>query len=149
MRLYFPLVLLACLICQLAHADDGIIRVPGIYSASESIDILESVLKTKSMTVFMRISHSQGARKTGFDLRPTELLVLGNPKVGTPLMMCSQSAALELPQRALAYQDANGRVWLSYTDPYYIAARHLFIACEDSNRKIRAALAAFTALATQ
>jgi uncharacterized protein (DUF302 family) len=149
MLFYLPFAF-ASAVCSLqVNADDGIIQVPSPYNAGETIDRLESVLKAKGMTIFTRISHSEGARKAGFELRPTELLVFGNPKAGTPLMLCSQSAALDLPQKALAYEDETGKVWLAYNDPGYIAARHHMIGCEDSIRRITAALAAFAASATQ
>jgi uncharacterized protein (DUF302 family) len=139
----------AAIFSQQLYADDGIIRVPSPYGANETIARLESVLKAKGMTIFTRISHSEGAQKAGFKLRPTELLVFGNPKAGTPLMLCSQSVALDLPQKALAYQDATGKVWLAYNDPGYLAARHHISGCDDAIRRITAALAAFIASATQ
>jgi uncharacterized protein (DUF302 family) len=146
---HIPLVFSITMFCQQTYGDDGIIRVPSPYGTNETIDRLESALKAKGMTVFTRISHSDGAQKAGFKLRPTVLLVFGNPKVGTPLMQCSQSVALDLPQKALAYQDETGKVWLAYNDPGYIAARHHISGCEENIRRIKAALAAFTASATQ
>jgi uncharacterized protein (DUF302 family) len=146
---FIPLALSTAMFSQPVQADDGIIRVPSPYNVSLTIDKLESALKAKGMTIFTRISHSDGAHKAGFELRPTELLVFGNPKVGTPLMQCSQSIALDLPQKALAYQDETSKVWLAYNDPGYIAARHHISGCEDSIHRITAALAAFAASATQ
>ncbi len=101
------------------------------------------------MTIFKRVSHSDGAAKAGLQLRPTELLIFGNPKVGTPLMQCEQTTALDLPQKALAYVDVKGQVWLAYNDPKYIAARHDVKNCEQVINKISKALANFSRAATQ
>ena len=97
-----------------ANAKNGIIAIKSSHTVSETIDKLEDVLNKKGMTIFKRVNHSAGAEKAGLTLRPTELLIFGNPKVGTPLMLCSQTAALDLPQKALAYEDESGQVWLAY-----------------------------------
>lgn len=128
---------------------DGIIRVKSSHSVSDTVDKLESVLKNKGMTIFKRIDHAQGAEKAGLALRPTELLIFGNPKVGTPLMLCSQTAALDLPQKALAYEDENGQVWLAYNDPEYMAKRHGIEDCDKAVEKVSNALAKFASTATQ
>ncbi len=101
------------------------------------------------MTIFKRVDHTAGAKKVGLELRPTELLIFGNPKVGTPLMLCSQTAALDLPQKALAYKDESGQVWLTYNDPTYMAKRHHIKGCEKSINKVTNALAKFAGIATQ
>jgi len=108
-----------------------------------TIDRLEGVLLKKGMTIFKRVNHTAGAEKAGLQLRPTELLIFGNPKVGTPLMLCSQVAALDLPQKALAYEDENGQVWLAYNDPIYMAKRHRTKDCDAAVQKVSHALAKF------
>jgi uncharacterized protein (DUF302 family) len=118
-------------------------------SVTATIDKLENVLKTKGMTIFKRVNHAAGAEKAGLQLRPTELLIFGNPKVGTPLMSCSQTAALDLPQKALAYEDENGEVWLAYNDPAYMAKRHNLKDCDKAVQKVTHALAKFTRAATE
>ena len=100
------------------------------------------------MTVFIRINHAEGAQKVGKDLRPTEVIIFGNPKVGTPLMQCSQSTAIDLPQKALIWEDEKGQVWLSYNDPNYLANRHGISGCSDVIEKIQTALSNFAAAAT-
>jgi len=129
--------------------DNGIIRIKSSYSVKNTIDKLEDVLKKKGMTVFKRVNHTAGATKVGLQLRPTELLIFGNPKVGTSLMLCSQTDALDLPQKALAYKDERGQVWLVYNDPAYIAKRHNIKGCEQPLQKITAALAKFSKIATE
>lgn len=130
------------------HAD-GVIRIKSMHSVSATVDKLESALKNKGMTIFKRVSHSGGAAKVGLELRPTELMIFGNPRVGTPLMQCQQLAALDLPQKALVYEDKDGQVWLAYNDPEYIANRHNIVGCDDVVNKISMALLNFSRAATQ
>ena len=138
------------IISPLAMAtDNGIVRLKSHYSVNETINRLEDVLRKKGMTIFKRVDHSAGAQKVGLELRPTQLLIFGNPKVGTPLMQCSQTAALDLPQKALAYKDASGQVWLAYNDPAYMAKRHDIEGCEKAVAKVTNALAKFSAAAVE
>ena len=133
----------------IADSTNGITKIKSAHNVTETINKLESVLTKKGMTIFKRVNHTAGAEKSGLQLRPTELLIFGNPKVGTPLMLCSQTAALDLPQKALAYEDENGQVWLAYNNPNYLAKRHKIQACEKSLKKINNALATFSRLATE
>ncbi len=132
-----------------ATGNDGMIKIKSTHSVSQTIDKLEAVLTKKGMTIFKRVNHTAGANKVGLQLRPTELLIFGNPKVGTPLMQCSQTAALDLPQKALAYKDKNGQVWLVYNDPAYMAKRHKLKNCDAVVQKITNALAKFARAATE
>ena len=103
---------------------NGLITVQSPYSASETIDRLESVVKAKGLLVFSRIDHSANATSVGMTLRPTILLMFGHPKGGTPLMQDRQTAGIDLPLKALAWEDEAGRTWLTYNDPASLAARH-------------------------
>lgn len=105
-------------------ADSGIISKPSKYSVPETLNRLESALKSKGVTVFARIDHSGEAEKAGLTMRPTQLLIFGNPKTGTALMVSAPSVAIDLPLKALAWQDENGKVWLSYNSPSYMKQRH-------------------------
>jgi len=107
-----------------ALAADGIVAVKSGLAVKETIDRLEATVREKGMTVFVRIDHAAGAAKIGKELRPTELIIFGNPQGGTPLMQCAQSVGIDLPMKALAWQDAAGQVWLGYNDPAYLAKRH-------------------------
>jgi uncharacterized protein (DUF302 family) len=93
--------------------------------------------------VFKRIDHAAGAQKVGKTLRPTELVIFGNPKVGTPLMLCSHSVAIDLPQKALIWEDKAGQVWFSYNDPQYLALRHNIQGCDEVLKKVAGALGNF------
>lgn len=130
-------------------ADSGIVSVKSSHDVKTTADRLVDALNQKGMTVFARIDHAKGARKAGLDLRPTTLVIFGNPKVGTPLMHCGQSVALDLPQKALIWKDADGTVRLSYNDPNYLAQRHGITGCDDVIKKINGALESFSNVATK
>ncbi|MES0327974.1 MAG: DUF302 domain-containing protein, partial [Gammaproteobacteria bacterium] len=132
-----------------AETNDGIIRTKSQHTVTVTINKLENILKTRGMTIFKRVNHTAGAEKVGLQLRPTELLIFGNPKVGTPLMLCAQTAALDLPQKALAYKDERGQVWLVYNDPAFMANRHSIKGCEKAVQKVTGALAKFSKMATE
>jgi uncharacterized protein (DUF302 family) len=131
-----------------SYAGSGIISVKSAHDVKTTADRLESTLKQKGMIVFNRINHAQGAQKIGKELRPTELIIFGNPKVGTPLMQCAQSVAIDLPQKALIWQDAQGQVWLSYNDPSYLVERHQIAGCDEVIKKVNKALGNFAKAAT-
>lgn len=124
-----------------AQAADGVVNVQSTFNVIETADRMESILKEKGMTVFSRIKHSQGASKVGVELRDTELIIFGNPKVGSPLMKCQQSVAIDLPQKALIWEDDKAMVWISYNDPRYLEKRHNILGCEEVIAKIEKALA--------
>jgi len=136
------------LFSSLAIADNGLISVKSSYDVKITADRLEEVLKAKGMMVFTRINHAEGAQKVGKELRPTELVIFGNPKVGTPLMQCTQSAAIDLPQKALAWEDEAGQVWLTYNDPEYLVKRHDIKGCDEVIKKVSNALGNFAKAAT-
>jgi uncharacterized protein (DUF302 family) len=136
------------LLASLSYADNGVISVKSSHEVKATADRLENTLKQKGMTVFIRINHAEGAQKVGKKLRPTELVVFGNPKVGTPLMLCSQSTAIDLPQKALIWEDEQGQVWLSYNDPNYLVERHGITGCAEVIKKIEKALSNFAKAAT-
>ena len=133
---------------SLAVADNGLISIKSSHTVRVTADRLEKNLKMKGMTVFARINHAEGAEKVGKKLRPTELIIFGNPKVGTPLMQCGQSVAIDLPQKALIWEDEAGQVWLSYNDSRYLAKRHGIKGCDEVIQKIENALGHFAKTAT-
>jgi YD repeat-containing protein len=104
--------------------DNGLVSKPSKYPVAETITRLEGVLKTQGMTIFVRLDHQAEAEKVGLQMRPAQLLIFGNPKGGTPLMVASPTAAIDLPLKALAWEDARGQVWLSYNALSYLRTRH-------------------------
>jgi uncharacterized protein (DUF302 family) len=142
-----PFIITALIIFILtvpAGAENGVITVPSSFSVEETADRMARILKDKGMTVFNRIKHSQGAAKVGITLRDTELILFGNPKVGSPLMKCQQSVAIDLPQKALIWEDDQAKVWISYNDPRYLVQRHGITGCDNTVSKIEKALAGIT-----
>jgi uncharacterized protein (DUF302 family) len=107
-----------------AFGADGLVAIKSPFSAKETMDRFEQNAKQRGLNVFARIDHAAGAAKIGKTLRPTEVLIFGNPQGGTPLMECAQSVGIDLPLKALVWEDAQGQVWLGYNDPAYLAQRH-------------------------
>ena len=123
---------------------DGLTTIPSAHSVKETIDRLAADVTAKGLTVFARVDHAKGAQDVGLELRPTELLIFGNARGGTPLMQAQQTAGIDLPLKALAWEDAAGKVWLAYNDPEWIAARHGIPASGPVAKAMAAGLAAVT-----
>ena len=127
----------------------GLITTPSPHSVKETIDRLSDAATAAGLGIFARIDHRQGAEEVGMALRPTELLIFGGPRGGTPLMQDRQSIGIDLPLKALAWQDDDGRVWLAYNDPAWLAARHGLSPDADAGvTSIAKGLASLTAAAT-
>ncbi|MFZ0676901.1 DUF302 domain-containing protein [Candidatus Binatus sp.] len=105
-------------------SSNGLITISSAFSVRDTIDRLSAKVTSLGLNVFARIDHAAGAAKVSMPLRPTELLIFGNPMGGTPLMQDQQTAGIDLPIKALSWEDANGKVWLTYNDPAWIAERH-------------------------
>jgi uncharacterized protein (DUF302 family) len=114
---------------SLAAAADGLVVVKSPYSAKDTMNRLDEIVKKRGLNIFARIDHAAGAAKIGKVLRPTEILIFGNPQGGTPLMECAQSAGIDLPLKALVWEDATSQVWLGYNDPAFLARRHGVAQC--------------------
>ena len=140
---------LAFPVIAVASNAEGMVNIQSVFSVKETADRLERVLNEKGMTIFNRINHSAGAARVSIELRETELIIFGNPKVGSPLMKCQQSVAIDLPQKALIWKDDNATVWISYNDPDYIKERHNITGCIEVLSKIKKALAGITKSASQ
>lgn len=142
------LVFTLALMISIAGAADGLIAVKSPYSAKDTMDRFAAVVKERSLKVFARIDHTAGAAKIGKSLRPTEVIVFGNPQGGTPFMECAQTVGIDLPLKALVWQDASSQVWLGYNDPQYLAQRHGIPGCPVAV-KLGKALAGMTEAALQ
>jgi uncharacterized protein (DUF302 family) len=105
-------------------AADGLITIRSAFGPEETMNRLEAEVRAKGLTVFAHVDHAAGAKAVGMPLRPTDLLIFGNAKGGTPLMQAEQTIGIDLPLKALVWQDAAGVTWLSYNDPYFLAQRH-------------------------
>ena len=104
--------------------EEGIVKIPSHHSVDETVDKLETILKSKGVTLFAVVDHSGEAEKVGLKMPPTKLLIFGSPKAGTPLMLAAPSAAIDLPLKILVAEDARGKVWISYNSPEYLKERH-------------------------
>jgi uncharacterized protein (DUF302 family) len=131
-------------------AADGLITLASGFGPKQTMDRLEAEIKARGMAVFARIDHAAGAAKAGLQLRPTELLIFGNAKGGTPLMQVNQAIGIDLPLKALVFEDTAGKVWLAYNDPHWLAERHgLGAGAAQTVEAMAAALKAVAAKATQ
>ncbi|HYS21500.1 MAG TPA: DUF302 domain-containing protein [Gemmatimonadales bacterium] len=133
-------VLLA--VASYAWGVDGLVAIKSPHSPKDTMDRLEALLKQKGLTIFARIDHAVGAARVGQVLRPTEVLIFGNPQGGTPFMQCAQTVGIDLPLKALVWQDASGQVWLGYNDPSFLAQRHGASPCPVTEN-LKKALAGF------
>jgi uncharacterized protein (DUF302 family) len=104
--------------------DPGIVNRPSKHSIEQTVERLQTMLHAKSVTIFALIDHSGEAAKVGMKMRPTKLLIFGNPKAGTPLMIAAPSIAIDLPLKLLVWEDAAGKVWISFNSVEYLRARH-------------------------
>jgi uncharacterized protein (DUF302 family) len=102
----------------------GIVDIPSRHSVDETVEKLKSILIAKGVTLFTLVDHSGEAAKAGLSMPPTKLLIFGSPKAGTPVMLAAPSSALDLPLKILVWEDASGKVWLSYNSPQYLKERH-------------------------
>jgi len=105
-------------------ANKGIIDKPSNHSVDETVERLTGILQAKQVALFALVDHSGEAAKAGFEMRPTRLLIFGNPKAGTPLMLAAPSCAIDLPLKLLVWEDAQGKVWVSYNSSAYLQERH-------------------------
>ena len=102
----------------------GIVNISSHHSVEQTVEKLEAVLHAKGVKLFAVVDHSGEAENAGMHMRPTKLLIFGNPKAGTPLMLASPSVAIDLPLKILIWEDTDGKVWISYNSPAYLQARH-------------------------
>ena len=147
MKFNTALALLIISLPQLTFASEGMVKIQSDYSVNETIDRLVGILEKKGFSIIARIDHSQAAINVGVELRETQLVIFGNPKVGSPLMACEQSVAIDLPQKALATEGPDGEVWLSYNDPAFLKHRHDIKDCDATLNKVSGALKKLTAAA--
>jgi uncharacterized protein (DUF302 family) len=140
--------------CSAGQADmhrteNGLVQVQSQFDVATTGDRLASLLQERGLTLMARIDHAQNAATVDQELRDTQLLIFGNPNVGTPLMQCNQTVAIDLPQKALIWQDEAEQVWLAYNDPQYLMERHHLVGCEPVIERVSQALNGLALAATQ
>jgi uncharacterized protein (DUF302 family) len=128
---------------------EGLTSIRSRFGPKETMDRLEAEIRAREMKIFARIDHATGAAEAGLELRPTELIIFGNARGGTPLMQSVQTVGIDLPLKALVWEDASGTTWLSYNEPSWIAQRHHIPNAEPTVSKMTAALSAMSREATE
>ena len=123
---------------------EGLTSIQSRFGPKETMDRLQAEIRAQGMTVFARIDHAAGAAEVGLTLAPTELIIFGNARGGTPLMQSAQTVGIDLPLKALVWEDASGKTWLSYNEPGWIAQRHSVANAEQVVSKMAAALSAMS-----
>ena len=133
-------VLSAALLISPAYATDKLVSVPSTQSTKATLDKLEALAQARGLKVFARIDHAAGAQSIGEKLRPTELLIMGNPKGGTPLLQCAQSYGIDLPLHVLAWEDSAGQSWLTYKEMAKLGHNHPDASCDAALKRLTGAL---------
>jgi uncharacterized protein (DUF302 family) len=130
-------------------SNNGLITIPSAHNGKDTIDLIESDVKSKGLMIFARVDHAAGAKEVGLPLAPTLLLIFGNAERGTPLTQANQQVGIDLPLKVLVWEDASGKTWLSYNDPAWIAKRHgLGHELDQTIKVLTAALSAISKKAT-
>jgi uncharacterized protein (DUF302 family) len=137
------LVMVMLVLAPPVGAAGGLVTKPSPYPVAETMDRMERAVKDRELVVIARVDHAAAAQKAGLTLRPTQLLIFGNPKAGTLLMQTAQSIGIDLPLKALVWEDDKGKVWIAFNDPSWLAARH---GVSDRAEVVRAMTAATEAL---
>lgn len=137
------------IIAMPSFAHEHLVTIESNLSVKETADRFEALVKEKGLTFFSRINHAANAKAADLELNPTELILFGNPKVGTLLMQCEATVAIDLPQKALIWQDDNAKVWLAYNNPEHIKERHGLKGCDAVIEKISGLLNGLALVATQ
>ncbi|AWB02767.1 DUF302 domain-containing protein [Vibrio harveyi] len=130
-------------------AEESVIRVASQHSVQDTANKFVQIAQGKGLNVFARVNHQENAAKVDMTLRPTEVIVFGNPKVGTPLMQCAQEVAIDLPQKVLVYEGAEGKTWLAYNNPMYLKERHGIEGCDEVLTKVSGVLSKLTGAAAK
>ncbi|MCV2402454.1 DUF302 domain-containing protein [Marinomonas sp. C2222] len=143
------LIIGASLFTLSVNATESLLKYESPYSVQETADRFVSIASSKELTIFTRINHQENAEKAGLKLRPTQVIIFGNPKVGTPLMQCAQDVAIDLPQKILVSQDSEQKVWLSYNNPEYLKTRHKIVGCDAVIGKVSNVLKALSVATTK
>jgi uncharacterized protein (DUF302 family) len=144
MRFILILTALVLAMPAFARANAGMVTKRSPHTVAETLDRLQEVLESKGIGVFQRVDHAANAEKAGLTLPPTQLLIFGNPKLGTPLMQANRKIGVDLPMKALAWEDEDGQVWLGYVKPEELKDRHDIDGHDEIFDKMTGALDAMT-----
>jgi uncharacterized protein (DUF302 family) len=137
---FFIVLLVTGIFANQVIAQDGMVTLESNYSVDKTVDRLEQTLTENGLTIFRKVDHQEGATSAGLELPPTTVLIFGNPKLGTPLMQCAPTAAIDLPQKMLIWKEKEGQVHVGYNSPDYLKQRHDIKGCDQKLQKITEAL---------
>ena len=140
MKKIYVICLLALITSPSAFADNGMLNVASSFSVNDTTKRLKNILTKKGMTVFNTVKHSESANALGFDLPDMQLVIFGNPKIGSALMKCQQSVAVDLPLKFLIWADEQNKIWITYNNPEYLKKRHKVMGCDATFAKMTNAL---------
>lgn len=149
MKKIISLSIVALLFSSIIFAQDGLVRLESNYSVQETADRFEEFAIKKGANIFARINYHENAASVDLEMRPTELIIFGNPKVGTPLMNCAQEVGIDLPLKVLIYENEDKKVLITYNDPNYFKTRHKIIGCETILTKMSGMLSSLSAAAVE
>lgn len=141
------IICISILSISTAYAQQGMTTVQSNYSVEETANRFENIFEENGITIFDKIDHQQGASGVNLELLPTTLFIIGNPKLGTPIMQCSPTAAIDLPQKMLIWENSEGAVNISYNNPKFLKKRHSITGCDEILNKIGDALHNFASSA--
>ncbi|MGM0587868.1 MAG: DUF302 domain-containing protein [Bacteroidota bacterium] len=141
------LIVLCTVVPVSIFAQSGMVKQQSNTTVNQTTQRLTETLEAKGATVFKIVDHQAGAQSVDLELRPTTVVIFGNPKLGTPLMQCTQSVAIDLPQKMLIWEDADGQVWVGYNSTEYLKERHQLSGCDLALEKIEGVLQSFAAVA--
>jgi uncharacterized protein (DUF302 family) len=147
MKKLIALIFCSFFISNYVSATNSLISIESEFSSKETADRFTAILKNKGLTLFARIDHQHNATSVNLKLRETEVIIFGNPNVGTPLMQCSQEFAIDLPQKVLIWTDIENKVWISYNNPEYLKNRHNLEGCDELINKVSRVLKGLTGAA--
>lgn len=141
-------LLILLVITMPSLANDHLISTQSAFSVNQTADRFEALIKDKGLTFFARIDHAANAKGVDLELNPTQLILFGNPKVGTLLMQCQATIAIDLPQKALVWEDGDGKVWLAYNNPEHLKELHSMQGCDAAIEKVSGLLSGLATAAT-
>jgi len=147
MRRLFVLAVALLFLAPPAFAADFLVKKQSPHSVSKTLDRLTKVMQSKGITIFARVNHTAGATSVDLELKPTQLLIFGNPRLGTPLMQANREIGIALPLKVLAWEDKDGKVWLAYTKPDALKARYNVSGKDEVFKKMTGALDKLTGAA--
>lgn len=145
--MFTTILFISAISVSTSFGQDGMVTLKSKYTAEQTADRLQNILKENELTIFQRINHQENARSVDMQLPSTIVLIFGNPRLGTPLMQCSQTTAIDLPQKMLIWKTADGSVNIGYNDPSYLKNRHQITECDQALAKISGALKKFASYA--